>query len=448
MSSAPREHPIVIPPAGTVESGWFAERPATERLLLACARVRLDSTTRCRITNLVQAGEIDWERLSAIAGTHGVRPLVCRSLRLAVLRRMPASVVRALDREFHVSAARNLSMCGELLHTMDLLTRHGIRAIPFKGPVLAASLYDSPCLREFADLDVLIDASDARRAVEILSRCGYTHSKGATLWASNSHIGLAGPRERWSIELQWDLAARWELARFRRAPALDFEHFWSRRETINLCGRQMPALGPEDLMLLLSTHGARHCWSRLVWVCDIAELVRTRPNLDWDWLLRTAAQIRCRRRLHVALYLASTLLDANLPRFVCERMRSDMAIPEIAGQVTSRWFPHPPAPDSAARGRTHIREYAHDLDKHALFVSFHRRRQDRLRLWLRFLCARLKPTDADRNAVPLPPSLAWALYLFRPLRVAYVYGPASAAWLLKRVRAAWAGGRRNEEVEG
>lgn len=72
---------------------------------------------------------------------------------------------------FYATAARNLSLVGQLLDALEMLRARDIRTVPFKGPVLAVSAYGSPALREFVDLDILVRRADVTRARDVfLSR--------------------------------------------------------------------------------------------------------------------------------------------------------------------------------------------------------------------------------------------------------------------------------------
>ena len=56
---------------------------------------------------------------------------------------------------------------------MKLLESNGINAIPYKGPVLANLAYGNLSFREFGDIDILINKSDALKAKEIMISNGY-----------------------------------------------------------------------------------------------------------------------------------------------------------------------------------------------------------------------------------------------------------------------------------
>src|SRR3712207_8653927 len=38
-------------------------------------------------------------------------------------------------------------------------------------------------------------------------------------------------------------------------------------------------------LLILCVHGTKHIWGRLSWICDVAELLRTQPDMDWEYVL-------------------------------------------------------------------------------------------------------------------------------------------------------------------
>ena len=70
-------------------------------------------------------------------------------------------------------AIHALYLTAELLRILRLLDAHAIRAVPLKGPALAQSLYGDLALREFCDLDVLVQETDLRKARGLLEAQGY-----------------------------------------------------------------------------------------------------------------------------------------------------------------------------------------------------------------------------------------------------------------------------------
>jgi hypothetical protein len=65
-------------------------------------------------------------------------------------------------------------------------------------------------------------------------------------------------------------------------------------------------------MLVLCVHAAKHSWMQLSYLCDIAQLARSRA-LDWAALQAEAARLGIARLVAVTFLLAHKLLGAPLP---------------------------------------------------------------------------------------------------------------------------------------
>src|SRR2546427_4838564 len=126
---------------------------AESELLLCCARGSLDNERVERLRSLIRGG-IDWPYLLRQAEAHGVMPLLSWQLARNCLDAIPRPILDQLQKYYYSNARSNFLLTEELLRLLDLLTSHGIRAIPFKGPALAASVYGNIALRQFCDLDL------------------------------------------------------------------------------------------------------------------------------------------------------------------------------------------------------------------------------------------------------------------------------------------------------
>ena len=69
--------------------------------------------------------------------------------------------------------AHNMRMTAELVHIMRLLKENGIEALAFKGPTLAQIAYKDNILRQYGDLDILVDQNDAYMAGKLMSENGH-----------------------------------------------------------------------------------------------------------------------------------------------------------------------------------------------------------------------------------------------------------------------------------
>ena len=91
-------------------------------------------------------------------------------------------------------------------------------------------------------------------------------------------------------------------------------------------------------MLLLVVHGTKHGWSRLGWLCDITELLRAYPGLEWQRVMDHASCRGGARMLGLSLYLAHQVLGATLPEDCHRRIQADPVIHALAAQIRARLF--------------------------------------------------------------------------------------------------------------
>lgn len=94
-------------------------------------------------------------------------------------------------------------------------------------------------------------------------------------------------------------------------------------------------------MILLCVHGSKHAWEQLKWVCDVAELVRRRPTLDWSRVLFQAGEWGCRRMVLLGLAMAHSLFDTVLPSVVLREIDGDADISVLALKMPRQLLKQP-----------------------------------------------------------------------------------------------------------
>jgi hypothetical protein len=153
-------------------------------------------------------------------------------------------------------------------------------------------------------------------------------------------------------------------------------------------------------------HGAKHLWAHLGGVCDVAELLRACPAIDWPTVLRRARRVRGRRLLLLGLDLARRVLGTVLPAAVERQVRADPVVGALACGVGRRLFAEE---EKGAGGLAS--------------AWFHLRARERLGDGAAYAVSlALEPTLADWGAAPA--WLPWGDYLRRPLRLAAKYARA------------------------
>jgi Uncharacterised nucleotidyltransferase len=363
MDIAPH-HSAHMPPPGT--------RPEIA-LLLCCARTRVDSGRVEQIRTLLRA-DLDWQYLIRETRTQGVMPLLYRSLHSNCPEAIPKTVLNQLQRHFHANAFHNLFLARELLKIFRLFEAQGIPVIPFKGPTLAALAYDDLSLRQFDDLDILIDKKDLVRAKELFIAQSYqfnlSEAQEAAYLRAHFHFHFTRADGRVIVELHWALAGKhWSFP-------FDFERLQARLTPVLCGGATIPSFQPEDLLLFLCVHGSRHQWQRLMWICDVAELIRVHQQMDWQRLLEQAKTSGGKRMLLLGLFLANNLLSTDLPQDILQSIQADPTVKLLAGQVWAQLFAHADqSPFRSLAFHIEVRERLQDKIQYLVRFPFRMRRQ-------------------------------------------------------------------------
>lgn len=369
------------------------------RFLIEVAR------SEARTSSLIEAPQgssVDWDEFLRRAESHGLLPIAGRHLRGA--SGIPNEIRTELMLRVQANVTRALTMVADLLSVRDALEKACIDAVPFKGPSLAALAYGDVGLRQSSDLDLMVRKGDVLRARAILAALGFVGgpgpaSVGGYLRYSNE-LTLLRPWDGLIVELQWAPAPRYF------AIPLDVEPMFGRLTRLELGGGTLPAFASEDLLLLLLIHGAKHLWERLIWIRDIVELVKARPGLEWDRVIRPAREARILRMVLVGLRLARCLHDdLPLPEEVLREMRADPRTEALARRLWARTLSRDPS--------------AEDPPFRMLDVSMREDIRDAAAYCWRLATT---PTEEDREWLRLPRSLSWAYRPLRPARLGYKYG--------------------------
>ncbi len=372
-------------------------------LLCALAGAELSSERIERIANW-NLSALDWSELVRLAEYHGVLPLAARNL-TDNTRGLPTEIERSLRSLYEANLRRSLWFAAELARILQQFERRQLQAVPYKGPLLAQSAYGDLGLRSFSDLDLLISPTDFELAKQALTEIGYRPSMDLTLaverfWLrtgyERSFNGAAGKH---LVEMQWAL-----LPRFYSVD-LSVEDLLARAGRTVVGGCEVPCLAPEDSLLVLCLHAAKHLWARLIWLVDIAETLRPQSRsqsrnqaIDFAQVFSKARALGMARILGVSFWLVKNVLYAELPKLAEEMIAADPLVPVLGAEFAGR----------LARGAVYDFE---STEYFRLVMKLRERRGDRWRYLWRLVWT---PGVGDIAALQLPEEL---FPLYRIVRV-------------------------------
>lgn len=306
-------------------------------LFLTCARSYQDNECQYKIKDLIES-DINWQQCIEMAVRHKVMPLVYTTLNTVAHNAVPQEVQEVFRSCFQRNAQQNLFLTGELLKILASLEANGIVAVPYKGPVLANSVYGNLAMRQGGDLDIIVQLPDILKVKELLLDLGY--KRKAELTEAQERAYFQSKREHTYdfiddakqvlIEIHWRITPRF-------SSPIEPKHFWNYLEPHKFAGRTVNSLPLDYWLPILCVHGSRHCWERLGWICDVAELVR-RHDIDWDKTINFASSLGCRRMLFLGLFLANELMGTVLPSFILQQIQAEPKIPTLAAEVGTQLF--------------------------------------------------------------------------------------------------------------
>ncbi len=404
-------------------------RPEAQ-LLLDCARTRLDASRANRIVRRLQA-DIDWSYLLGMAYRHNLGPLLYRSLEAVAPSTLPEAIRAELKAQMQVDIQGNLFLTKELLHVLALFNRRNLLALPYKGPVLAASVYHELALRPFSDLDILVHERDILPAMNVLISCGYelirplrvaqaekeTQPRRVRQLVEKSpwayQLVLAHPDRQVVVELHWRIAPKYIFPN-------DSDPLWQDIIPVSLGRATVLSFAPENLLWFLCVHGAKHQWKRLSWLCDLAELMRVYPHLNWDQIVAQATKLGIERRLYLGLLLAHCLLASPLPQAIEQKIQTTPRVKALAQQVIEKIFDE----TGHTEGEPHLERLAFQLRAIDRVI-------DRGRYLWRFAYGSDSPMPAGQAVVNPLSSLPVLSYLHRPLRLVKTYSLSPLRRLFK-----------------
>ena len=343
---------------------------------------------------------LDWNATLRLADQHGITSLLYQNL--APLHDVvPPAVLASLRQSYERNIRKSLFLTRELIRILDCLDGLAIDVIPYKGVVLAEAYYGDMALRQSGDMDLFVRREDVTRIKRAVRALGYTPRVLIPEDAEHDYIdsgyectfdSAAGIN---LLELQWALQPRFYAVDF------DMDGLFERAVTVSVADRYVKTPSSEDLLLILSVHAAKHVWGRLIWLCDIAQIIK-RENLDWDWIQSQSQELGIKRILHITLLLMHRFLATPVPAPIKDAVVADRAALDFTERIAT----------SVAAGVTYEEE---KLSYFRLMMRLRERPLDRLRFLVRLT---FTPGPGEWEALRLPKSLFGFYRLVRLGRLA------------------------------
>jgi hypothetical protein len=369
-------------------------------LVLACARASIWPASVGEIRQVV-AGQVDFLKAINLASRHGLAPCLIQQLLEHAAAALPESVVVEFRRWLRAHTLRSMQLTSQLVQILDRLKEQEIRALAFKGPVLAQQLYDQPFRREFVDLDILVPAEAVGQVIALLGADGFgaqfrlTSEQLARFQKNWCEMGLYDRAKDILVEIHWELFP----PGYSFSPATEIA--WEATGEVFIVQRPITTLSIENQLLFACLHQAKHNWSRLGWILDLAVLVKQSTQLNWEKVEHRAGGFGTARMIRVSLKLVENLFDVPLPSTIGEWVARDKQSERIARRAEQRLL----SADADA---------GEPMRMDPLFRAAMESKRDRAVYWWHLI---FRPTPLEWAMVPLPDWLWWLYYPVRAGRL-------------------------------
>lgn len=320
-------------------------------------------------------------------------------------------------REAHLVTAVRLAMAYQVMgRILRRLARSGPPLLVAKGPAVALTLYPNPWLRAFGDVDVIVRQRDWRALDAVATAMGLVPERdarvpmplsGADVLYERTYLHPSG----FALDAHYDDLLNCGLA------ARDVDGYWRRARPLEVEGVEVRALAPADQFVHLCAHAHYHGYTRLVWLSDLAFLVRDHGHaVDWEQVARTVRLEEARVPVYYTLRLLDGLLGVRAPDGLLDRVRPDC----LRRAAHERLMPEGQLLALRPMWRPDLSFYFLPLLKRLgpdLLVMG--RRREKLGVLARLLAP---PSSWLRRYYGLPPTApVWPHYLLHPLKLAHHY---------------------------
>lgn len=216
-----------------------------------------------------------------------------------------------------------LHLCRQLGELVALLESDGIATWTFKGVTLSMLAHGTPVERESVDIDLIVSEDDYFRALRRLLDEGFEFEMDDMPKCYPRYANALGLVHR-GLGVSVDLHRRL----FDNAYPFTSNVFSLPSQLVEIQGRSFRTLASEELFVYLCLHGAKHCWRKLRWLHDLANLWE---RVDQAEVLRAAQRQRLTTTVGVALRLLHKLWCLPLPRELVETQRIVVLAEEALG---------------------------------------------------------------------------------------------------------------------
>ena len=287
------------------------------RLLCFSLRVDDKASAIAAAEKIIDSDNTDWEKLYNGAIFHGISPQVAEMLRVLKPDKIPAGFREKINAACRENLFRQLSHVSEFFRINRLLENAGIKAVPFKGFILADNLYGNIAARESVDVDLFVRGNDLEKVKELMIEDGYSVESSFASFSVNQirkNFGeynfdrFEGDKRIYHFEFHHGISLPVYGMNIR------LEDLLSQTLRGEVQNNELWLFNPSaSLLLTIMHHGGDDRFIKLQQIYDVALFLEKHGDIDWRWVICEASRFGLVKVVYTAARLAFLITGAKIP---------------------------------------------------------------------------------------------------------------------------------------
>lgn len=276
-----------------------------DELLLLCTKEQLTNKFKMKVESLINS-DFDWDYFVKRVTYHKIQPLIYTSLR-PFEEIIPPNIYNDLKLLFIENTQKNLFFLKELIKIVEIFEEHEVSLISYKGPTLAYFAYDDLSMRQFSDLDFLVNVEDLSQAKELLNLMGYENDlilnkkQEKKFISHQQEFKFFNKQNNITIDLHWKVSV---------LHSIKTDYLTQRTMKVKIFNEFIRTLLPEEMFLVICIHNASHKWSHLSLLCDLSGFI-SRNDIDWFKVNVMANKMGLITIVNINFFLMKNILGIN-----------------------------------------------------------------------------------------------------------------------------------------
>ncbi|MDG1973776.1 MAG: nucleotidyltransferase family protein [Flavobacteriaceae bacterium] len=232
------------------------------------------------------------------------------------------------DKDFQKINSKTTILMDTLEKVASKLKEYNIEIVALKNAGIAKGLYSNYACSPMGDLDLLIRTNDFKKAHEvILNELGFIFKfRSEFEFEDLDEAFRSGGTEYYKIidgykvwlELQWrPIAGRWIQ------PNNEPNGNELMRNSMSIKNSSVKILAPEDNLLQVALHTAKHSYVRAPGFrlhSDVDRVIRFQ-QIDWTRFENGVLKLKLKTAVYFSLFFAKDLLGTSIPKEVLKKLR-------------------------------------------------------------------------------------------------------------------------------